>query len=147
MSCHCDAESVLAVSVAHVRFHDDFRGALYGDAEATLQSRGGPDDSATDALGGPNIEEELTARELERYGEPVHTATAEAMDLRETRPEQLYVVERIVDQRTVDDELQYRVKWAGYGMKYNTWEPATELEETASEKVAAFRVRQKRAGL
>ena len=127
---------------AHVRFHDDFRGALYGDAEAALQSRGGPDDSATDALGGPNIEEELTAKERKRYGEPLHTATAEAMGLRETRPEQVYVVERIVDERLEDGELQYLVKWSGYGTAYNTWEPAAELASTAAEKVATFRARQ-----
>ena len=131
---------------AHVRFHDDFRGALYGDAEAALKSRGGPDDSTTDALGGPNIREELTTKELARYGEPAHTETAEAMGLRRTRGEQVYVVERIVSERTEGGERQYRVKWAGYGSQYNTWEPAAELESTAAEKVAVFKAQQRGSG-
>ena len=35
----------------------------------------------------------------------------------------VYVVDKVVDMRTKQGEIEYRVKWQGYTAKHNTWEP------------------------
>jgi hypothetical protein len=39
-----------------------------------------------------------------------------------------YEVEKIVDKRTVNKAVQYRVKWKGWSEKDNTWEPMKNLK-------------------
>src|SRR6266699_1518288 len=36
--------------------------------------------------------------------------------------EEEYIVEDIIDSRMFRRQLQYLVKWEGYGLEYNTWE-------------------------
>lgn len=40
----------------------------------------------------------------------------------------LYIVEKIVGERTTHRKKQYCVKWEGYGSSENTWEPAQKLK-------------------
>ena len=37
--------------------------------------------------------------------------------------DQIYTVEAILKKRVFKGQIQYLVKWEGYGLKYNTWEP------------------------
>ena len=39
-----------------------------------------------------------------------------------------YEVEHIVGKRKNSGTTEYEVKWKGYGKKYNTWEPASNLK-------------------
>ena len=38
-----------------------------------------------------------------------------------------YVVEKVLQSQLVDGRLQYLVKWKGYSMDNNTWEPASQF--------------------
>ena len=44
------------------------------------------------------------------------------------KQEEDYVVEKIVDERTVEGRLEYFLKWKGYSSLDNTWEPAENLD-------------------
>ena len=43
------------------------------------------------------------------------------------KSDDIYLVEDIVNQRTVNGQRQYLVKWAGYPAEANTWIPETDL--------------------
>lgn len=43
-----------------------------------------------------------------------------------------YEVEAIVDQRMIDNQVEYLVKWRGYTVKDQTWEPAEHLKDSAA---------------
>ena len=51
--------------------------------------------------------------------------------------EEEYVVEEIIDSRMFRRQLQYLVKWEGYGLEANTWEDSGNVAN-ALEKVAKF---------
>ena len=51
--------------------------------------------------------------------------------------EEEYEVERILDSRRVRRQLQYYVKWKGYGAEENSWQPKEHLTN-APEMVAEF---------
>lgn len=40
-------------------------------------------------------------------------------------------MEAIVGIRVVATQVQYEIKWKGYGKKHNTWKPACELNDCA----------------
>lgn len=42
--------------------------------------------------------------------------------------EEEYVVERIIDKRTVKGKIEYYLKWKGYNDNENTWEPKENLD-------------------
>jgi hypothetical protein len=46
-----------------------------------------------------------------------------------TETESKYVVEKIVDKKTVNKKVQYFIKWKGYKATENTWEPKETLIE------------------
>jgi hypothetical protein len=39
-----------------------------------------------------------------------------------------YEVERILERRTRNGKLEYRVKWSGYPLSQSTWEPLSNLK-------------------
>ncbi len=39
----------------------------------------------------------------------------------------LYIVEKIVDKRSRNGKVEYRVKWENYPETQNTWEPISNL--------------------
>lgn len=54
--------------------------------------------------------------------------------------EDLYEVERIVDRRQVQGQVEYLVRWRGYNSDSDTWEPESHLE-TCSAHIQEFRQR------
>ncbi|KAK4150401.1 hypothetical protein C8A00DRAFT_18056 [Chaetomidium leptoderma] len=77
------------------------------------------------------------APERSRRKSPVGriSSTARALPSRvastteETRVDEYFKVEDIRDWRQGEEGREYLVKWAGYGNKHNTWEPAAHFEE------------------
>src|SRR6266567_4369594 len=51
-----------------------------------------------------------------------------------------YLIEEILDSRMFRRQLQYLVKWEGYGVEGNSWEYVDDVEN-APEKVADFHAR------
>ena len=51
--------------------------------------------------------------------------------------EEAYVVERIVSHRTKNGSLYYLVKWLGFDVSQNSWEPAVGVKH-APEVIAAY---------
>ncbi len=47
-----------------------------------------------------------------------------------------YIVEAVIDKRTVRGKTEYLLKWKGYGDDENTWEPVKNLE--CVELIAEF---------
>ena len=45
--------------------------------------------------------------------------------------EEEYVVEQILDSRLWQGKLQFKVKWKGYGVEENSWEPAADVHADA----------------
>ena len=41
--------------------------------------------------------------------------------------EKEFIVEEILDSRVIDQKLCYLIKWEGYGIKHNSWEPADDI--------------------
>ena len=39
----------------------------------------------------------------------------------------LHIVEEILDSRVINRKLHYLVKWEGYGIENNSWEPADNV--------------------
>ena len=50
--------------------------------------------------------------------------------------EEEFIVEEILDSRVINWKLHYLVKWEGYGIKHNSWEPADNVY--APECIADF---------
>ena len=59
--------------------------------------------------------------------------------VREETEDNVYLIERIIDQRQGKDGLEYLVQWKGYDEDENTWEPARNIEEDAPGAVEDFR--------
>jgi hypothetical protein len=57
-------------------------------------------------------------RELDTFLDQFHPDVVEPV---------AYVVQKIINKRTVDGEEQYYVKWAGFNSSQNTWEPANHF--------------------
>ena len=50
-----------------------------------------------------------------------------------------YMIEKLLDRRTVHGRKEYRVKWQGYNIKdYATWEPASSLAEHCQEMMNGY---------
>ena len=45
-------------------------------------------------------------------------------------------MEKILDSRIINRRLRYLIKWEGYGIEHNSWEPADDVH--APECVAEF---------
>ncbi|KAF7644539.1 hypothetical protein LDENG_00220210 [Lucifuga dentata] len=56
----------------------------------------------------------------------------------EQEEEDVYEVERIIDMRVEEGEVQYRVRWKNYCSDEDTWEPETHLED-CREVLLAFK--------
>ena len=41
--------------------------------------------------------------------------------------EEEFIVEKILDSRVINRKLHYLVKWEGYGIEHNSWEPADDI--------------------
>src|ERR1700761_3855867 len=50
--------------------------------------------------------------------------------------EEEFIVEEILDSKIVNQRLRYLIKWEGYGIEHNSWEPAGEVH--APERITEF---------
>ncbi|XP_035378906.1 M-phase phosphoprotein 8 isoform X1 [Electrophorus electricus] len=62
---------------------------------------------------------------------------AEPGDSEQDDAEDVYEVEKIIDMRVADGEVQYRVRWKNYSSDDDTWEPQAHLED-CSEVLLAY---------
>jgi len=56
----------------------------------------------------------------------------------------VYEVEKILQVRHVNEEVQYLIKWKGWASKHNTWEPMSHLQNLQSD-IAVFHAEKSRA--
>ena len=62
--------------------------------------------------------------------EPMHPSIPVATQvpaLKADSNEEVFNVEKVLQSQLMDSKLQYLVKWKGYGMNDNTWEPASQF--------------------
>lgn len=52
------------------------------------------------------------------------------MDVDDDDEEMYFVVESIVNSRRVQGNVQYRVRWQGFGEESDTWEPIENFMDT-----------------
>ena len=57
--------------------------------------------------------------------------------------EEEFIVEEILDSRVINQKLRYLVKWEGYRIKHNSWEPTDNVH--ALECIADFHWKHPRA--
>ncbi|KPM33905.1 hypothetical protein AK830_g12666, partial [Neonectria ditissima] len=81
--------------------------------------------------------------------EPWHEARGKTDERSETLPEleeeeDEWEIEEIVADKKVDQETFYLVKWMGWPVEYNTWEPTVHLEN-ATKAVQQYHRQKKRA--
>ena len=77
-----------------------------------------------------------TGGDINKFEEFVHRMSPSAM------VPDVYVVDKVVDMRIKQGEVEYRVKWQGYTSQYNTWEPEAHLlEHGAQEAVSQYRAK------
>ena len=50
--------------------------------------------------------------------------------------EKEFIVEEILDSRVINQKLRYLIKWEGYGIEHNSWEPADDVH--APERIMDF---------
>ena len=55
--------------------------------------------------------------------------------------EPYYEVDKVLKGRYPNGELEYLLKWKGYSSKFNTWEPATLLNDTLLAELTNHPVR------
>merc|ERR1719158_1481139 len=51
------------------------------------------------------------------------------------KSKKLYLIEKILKQRTQDGSIQYLIKWKGYSTKYNSWEPKSMVHELKKKNI------------
>ncbi|SLM38743.1 Reverse transcriptase domain [Lasallia pustulata] len=66
----------------------------------------------------------ITVLELAHPSIPVAT---QVLTLETDNNDKEYVVEKVLQSQLVDGQLQYLVKWKGYSMNNNMWEPASQF--------------------
>ncbi|KAM8976483.1 M-phase phosphoprotein 8 [Pelodytes ibericus] len=72
-------------------------------------------------------------------GEPGDgAARAETADSEQDDEEDVFEVESILDAKTVEGNVMYRVRWKGYGSDGDTWEPEAHLDD-CKEVLLEFR--------
>ena len=49
----------------------------------------------------------------------------------------VYVVDKVVDMKIKQGEVEYRVKWQGFNSMQNTWEPANNLLDHGAKEAVA----------
>ena len=62
--------------------------------------------------------------------EPAHPSilvATQVLTLETNDNDKEYIVEKVLQSQLVDRQLQYLVKWKGYSMNNNTWEPASQF--------------------
>ena len=57
--------------------------------------------------------------------------------------EEEFIVEEILDSRVINQRLHYLVKWEGYRIEHNSWEPADNVH--VPECIADFHQKHPRA--
>ena len=57
--------------------------------------------------------------------------------------EEEFIMEEILDSRVINQKLCYLVKWEGYRIKHNSWEPADDIH--APECITDFHQKHPRA--
>ena len=65
-------------------------------------------------------------------------AFCEAKPVAEDSPDEMYLVESIIQSRPVRGETHYLVKWVGYAEESNTWEPRSSLIKYVPEFIEEF---------
>ena len=49
-----------------------------------------------------------------------------------------YEIEHLVNHKVINGKDFYLVRWKGYDQDEDTWEPVSNLEETAAEMIAKY---------
>ena len=54
------------------------------------------------------------------------------------KPVETYIIEKIVDKKTLKGKVYYLVKWKGYSKSSNTWEPQNNLKKDVPDLIKGF---------
>ena len=72
----------------------------------------------------------INVSRLRLYKEPTAGQRVMPSEPVEVEGQPEYEVEEVLDSRLKKGKLEYLVKWSGYTDEYNTWEPASNLENS-----------------
>jgi len=79
-----------------------------------------------------SIHKTINVENLKRF-RPDEKAEAPPTPLSNEKGEPLYIVDKIVGERTKRGKTLFKIRWKGYGPQHDSWEPAKEFEDAAGK--------------
>jgi hypothetical protein len=91
-------------------------------------------------VAGPDVRDRYQLRDLEgRRFNYFHVSKLKLWPDTDDLEDDYYVIEKVVDSRMHQDgQRRYRIRWRGWGKRYDTWESLDNLNEAAAAEARRF---------
>jgi hypothetical protein len=85
------------------------------------------------------IQKAMEPKTPSRSGVKAVVPTSQSIIKQKKKPVETYIIENIVDKKTLKGKVYYLVKWKGYSKSSNTWEPQTNLKKDVPDLIKGFK--------